>query len=555
MTPWADPCFTKPDGFDAVKCSAVKAGYFDGTTRGNQVGATQTDNWSTCTTNAGVIGDCSLQASITGLIDPEPVTDRTCGLGRISPYAVSISNEQDVQSALAFAYKHNIKVVIKNTGHEYLGRSTSINSLMLWTHNLKSLSYQDDFLGKNAIVMGAGVIANDAYEFAALNNRVITLGAYSSVGVAGGFAMGGGHGPLQPTFGLAVDNLLQFTVVTADGVIRTANSNTNSDLFRAMRGGGGGTWGVVTETVYQVHPQTPVVAVVYNLTTNPLLSYTQQVAAVADFVTHMAYYQIGWTKMGWAGYNFITTAQITFSQHLPSGNLTAATASMQGMITYMTTNKNFVITGSLLTLFPTFEAWRQVILTAGASNTPVAYSERLSSRLIPYQTMASNASQQKLGQDVAATLAQNENNSIIKPTEIQYRAADSLQIYSTGAKPADFGGPSGADTGVNTAWRSSVWEVVVDSAWTNGMSQPSRNALALQTSKAMDNLRKYGTGTYFSESDVLESNWQTAFFGQNYNRLLSIKQKYDPNSTFVVYKGIGYAGQEGQSGFQCYQQA
>lgn len=87
------------------------------------------------------------------------------------------------------------------------------------------------------------------------------------------------------------------------------------------------------------------------------------------------------------------------------------------------------------------------------------------------------------------------------------------------------------------------------------MSQKSRNALALQTSTAVQRLRSYGTGTYFSESDVLESKWQTAFFGNNYNKLLQIKTKYDPNSVLVVYKGIGYAGQENQSGFQCYQQA
>ena len=194
VTPWADPCFGQPNGFRLLQCTAVKAGYFDGTTRGNQVGTTQTDNWSYCSTNAGPVGDCSLVASTTSLLNPAPITDRTCSLGRISPYAVSISNEDDAVKAFAFAAKHNIKVVIKNTGHEYLGRSTAPDSLMLWTHNLKSLAYQDNFLGKNAVVMGAGVIADEAYRFAALHNRVITLGAYGSVGVAGGFAQGGGHG-------------------------------------------------------------------------------------------------------------------------------------------------------------------------------------------------------------------------------------------------------------------------------------------------------------------------------------------------------------------------
>ena len=228
---------------------------------------------------------------------------------------------------------------------------------------------------------------------------------------------------------------------------------------------------------------------------------------------------------------------------------------MAGMIKYMTTNPNFLVVTQAVTLLPTFELGRSVFFNLGASNTPVAYSERLASRLIPYQSMGTADQQAQLGKDVAAVLATNMNNDGLPASDVPHRPGDSLQIYSTGAKPTDFGGPSGADTGVNTAWRSSLWEVVSNSAWTSAMSQPSRNTLAKQTSQAMDVLRKYGTGTYFSESDVLETSWQTAFFGSNYDRLLRIKQKYDPDMRLVVYKGIGYAGQEGQSAFQCYEQA
>lgn len=154
----------------------------------------QADNWAYCTTNKGPVGDCSLDASVTGMVNllAEP---GTCGLGRLSPYAVRVANEDDVVKTFAFAKVHNIKLVIKNTGHEYQGRSSGLNTLMIWTYNLKSLSYQDNFdgTGKNAVLMGAGTTATEAYTFAAANRRVITLGAYGSVGVAGGFAQGGGQ--------------------------------------------------------------------------------------------------------------------------------------------------------------------------------------------------------------------------------------------------------------------------------------------------------------------------------------------------------------------------
>ena len=114
-------------------------------------------------------------------------------------------------------------------------------------------------------------VAHSAYHFATKNNVVITLGAYGSVGVGGGFAQvqcyftlcvfrsqrsnsrpaqGGGHGPLGPKYGLAVDNLLQFKLVTAAGDFVTANACQNPDLFKALRGGGGGSWGVVSKRAF-----------------------------------------------------------------------------------------------------------------------------------------------------------------------------------------------------------------------------------------------------------------------------------------------------------------
>jgi len=58
---------------------------------------------------------------------------------------------------------------------------------------------------------------------------------------------------MGPMYGSAVDNIVQYKVVTADGVLRLANAQTNSDLFFALRGGGGGTWGVVTEVCFQLY--------------------------------------------------------------------------------------------------------------------------------------------------------------------------------------------------------------------------------------------------------------------------------------------------------------
>lgn len=86
-----------------------------------------------------------------------------------------------------------------------------------------------------------------------------------------------------------------------------ANANQNQDLFFALRGGGGGSWGVVTEVVYQVRDSKPVISVVFNLTINPLWTQAQKLTAISDFVQHQALYEVDWRKKGWSGYTFITT--------------------------------------------------------------------------------------------------------------------------------------------------------------------------------------------------------------------------------------------------------
>ena len=76
-----------------------------------------------------------------------------------------------------------------------------------------------------------------------------------SVGVAGGYPSAGGHSPIGPSFGLAADNVLQFEVVTADGVLHTVNQCREPDLFFALRGGGSGTFGVTTAVTYKLNLQ------------------------------------------------------------------------------------------------------------------------------------------------------------------------------------------------------------------------------------------------------------------------------------------------------------
>jgi hypothetical protein len=96
----------------------------------------------------------------------------------------------------------------------------------------------------------------------------MTMGAaHGTVTVAGGWGQTAGHGPLTAQYGLGVDQFLEFKVVTADGSLKIANKVTNPDLFWALRGGGGSTWGVVVEATVKAYPDIPITVTTWFLNT------------------------------------------------------------------------------------------------------------------------------------------------------------------------------------------------------------------------------------------------------------------------------------------------
>jgi FAD/FMN-containing dehydrogenase len=149
--------------------------------------------------------------------DPFTPREAQCVLGSYVPYAVKASGETDYRATIAFATKHNIRLVIRNTGHDYMGKSTGAGALALWTHHIKDISIQDyespSYTGK-AIKVGAGVQAGEAQTAANAHGLVVVEGDCPTVGIAGGYTQGGGASPLASRFGLAADGVLEWEVVT-----------------------------------------------------------------------------------------------------------------------------------------------------------------------------------------------------------------------------------------------------------------------------------------------------------------------------------------------------
>lgn len=122
-----------------------------------------------------------------------------------------------VQLAVNFARNLNLRLVVKNTGHDFSGRSSGAGALSIWTHHLKDLQFYDSYTAQNysgpAIKAGSGIQGFEIYDFADANGVVAVGGEGKTVGWGGGYIAGGGHSPLSSVYGMAADQVRRFCSV------------------------------------------------------------------------------------------------------------------------------------------------------------------------------------------------------------------------------------------------------------------------------------------------------------------------------------------------------
>ncbi|KAI0797160.1 FAD-binding domain-containing protein [Abortiporus biennis] len=519
--PFAKACF--PPVTNQTACAEIQQHYTDGTIRYSFASGSTNTEWETCTTN----GDQCL------LDDTDPTNPLAiklpCKLGSISPYYIDVQEPSDVSAAFNFSLKTGVPLIIHNTGHDYKGRSTAPDSLGLWTHNLKNMSYNPSFVptGCNGVsptaaaILGAGVQWGEAYQFADSHNITLVGGSDKGVGAVGGWLQGGGHGVLSNTLGMGVDRVLEFKVVTPDGVFRTVNQCQNQDLFFALRGGGGGTFGVVLEASILAAP--PVTLQVTLISwADPSIDITK------EFLTILINNTVSLAK---AGYGVTATTELA----LFATPLLDATSAAQAMKPFTDFAQNLIdnkVTGAssvTLTLPSWLEFFNTFILPVQSTN---GVPNILGSRLIPTSSFATSDSQAQLLDALMAGVSLNPAKFII-----------------LGTTPVNFK-PDGK-TSVTDAWRTSLWHITTETHWTWNSTLQEKTAAFATAAKTVERLRAITPdAAYSNEADVYEPNHIVAFWGTHYNDLLKVKQKYDPHHLLDCWQCVGWKSQS--SRFKCY---
>ncbi|MBJ7328874.1 MAG: FAD-binding oxidoreductase [Solirubrobacteraceae bacterium] len=163
------------------------------------------------------------------------------------PAIVEPADADDVRTLVAWADRNRVRLVPRGGGHGYTGAGTSTTG---WVVDLRRLR-EVELEGTDRVVIGGGARLSDVTRLLGPHDLAVPAGSCPTVGFAG-LALGGGVGAVSRAHGLTLDRVTAVHVVTPNGVLRRADATTDPDLFWACRGGGGGNFGIVT--AFEVAP-------------------------------------------------------------------------------------------------------------------------------------------------------------------------------------------------------------------------------------------------------------------------------------------------------------
>ncbi|KAF6786562.1 long-chain-fatty-acid-CoA ligase [Colletotrichum sojae] len=453
--------------------------------------------------------------------DPFTPREVLCTLGNSVSYAIDVTGADDVIRGLSFARKHALRLAIKNTGHDYMGRSTAKGGLALWTHKLRKLEVLNNFTSQAysgpAIRMGAGVRGLEAYAAAEAHGLRVAGGFCPSVGILGGYTQGGGHGPMSSQYGLGADQALEWEVITPTGKHVVATPQQNSDLYWALSGGGPGTYGVVLSLTVRAHQDGPV--------GGASLAFSTTDVDKDDFWAFFETWQDLLPSLtaagGTAGYAVLKDAFFIAPITLPGWSKTRVSDFISPLIQRLDqTGVQYALDVSSSPTFLDHYSKYGGPLPRG----PYTIHHLFGGRMIPRTTVEQNS-----------TALANALRSVIEDTDV-FMGFVALDVSQTASRKAV------ADNAVLPAWRDALITVLVQSTWDFDAPRSDGQRRADEiTNVVVPKLAALtpDSGAYLNEADFQHGDWKHDFFGANYDRLKAIKNRYDPEGLLYGHASVG----------------
>lgn len=440
----------------------------------------------------------------------------------IHPAAIAYcASVADVQKCITFLHRFNLPLSLRSGGHSYAGYSTT-TGLVIDVTRMNTVSVNTS---AGTASIGAGTRLIDVYAALAQHGVVIPAGSCPTVGVTG-LTLGGGIGVIGRKFGLTSDNLLAAQVVLASGTVLACDTSHNSDLFWALRGGGGGNFGVVTLLTFQTHAVSAL----------SLFTLNYPWSRAADVVDAWQRWAPQAPDELWSNCLLLATADKSAGPLVrvngvyvgASGPLNTLLDQLINRIGVAPTGR-FVYTDDLLTT---------MMVEAGC------YGKTVDQCHLPSQNPQGQLSR-------AAYAAKSDYFTSLLPRagiDAMVSAIASRQSSNLADGGIGFDASGGAINRVSasaTAFvhRNALFSAQYTANWSAG--DPASVVAANHTwlTNLWQSVRPYTSGSvYQNYIDPDLPNWQQAYYGSNLPRLQQIKATYDPNNFFRFPQSIPLPG-------------
>jgi FAD/FMN-containing dehydrogenase len=424
---------------------------------------------------------------------------------------VRCASASDIALALAFAQQNSLPLAARSGGHGYTGNSTS-TGIVVDVGPMNAITVNGD----GTAVIGAGARLVDVYDQLSTAGVCIPSGSCPTIGIAG-ITLGGGIGVLDRAWGLTCDNLLSAQVVLADGTIVDVSENSHADLFWALRGGGGGNFGVVAQMTFKTFP-------------------------TSDITTLSA-------EFAWADAAKVFAAWQAWPQTMPDAlwsGLVLATTSSGSATPYMQLSTTFI--GSSADFTP---IWNQFMADAGV--TPSFHSGQTQSfrdamlascngLSVSQCHLPSDNGQVQRGSFVAAS----DFFDAALPTEGNQAMLDKVAAVQAGGGQMIvimdlMGGAIARVAPDATAFvhRNALFSAQYYISGPVGESPQQVTDARAAVTAMRTTMATWSSGEcYQNYLDPGLADWQAAYYGANYARLVQVKATYDPNQVFKPAQGI-----------------
>ena len=479
-----------------------------------------------------------------------------------SVYAVAVAHTADVVAAVNFAREHHLRLVVKGGAHSYQGTSNAADSLLLWMRPMHGIVLHEGFVPhgctghqapQQAVTVDAGALWMEVYDAVTTQaGRYVQGGGCTTVGVAG-LILSGGFGSFSKYYGLAAAGLLEAEVVTADGVVRIANACTHPELFWALKGGGGGSFGVVTRLTLRTRELPEYFGGVFGA-----ITATSDTAFRTLMAQTLRFYHERLSNPQWGEQlRFGPDNTLRLGMVCCGLDQQQAAAVWRPFLDWVTSAPQdfaFEQPVQIVTL-PARQMWNARFLTQHAPGLVVA-DDRAGA---PAGHFWWRGDADQVGHFWHGYRSAWLPAALLAP-ERQRTLADAVFAGSRHWPIALHcnKGLAGASADVRAAALDTAMHPVVVDAFAlaiiggggplafadmpgHAPDKPAARQRAGAINRAMKavlQLVPY-SGSYVAESDFFEPVWQHAFWGSNYPRLAAVKRQYDPSGLFFVHHGVG----------------